>query len=87
MIGRLFNLAARFAPKIDRGIGMINKTFRTIGQISPSVRQIGSTLNQATGNRLANSDVGRKLMDLQNKVQQGAARGEAFTNQMLPANG
>ena len=87
MIGRLFNLAARFAPKIDRGIGMINKTFRTIGQISPSVRQIGSTLNQATGNSLANSDVGRKLMDLQNKVQQGAARGESFTNQMLPANG
>lgn len=85
MIGKLFNLAARYAPKIDRGIGMINKTFRTIGQISPAVRQIGSTLNQASGNRLASSDVGRKLMDLQNKVEEGAARGAAFTNQMLPA--
>jgi hypothetical protein len=83
MIGRFLNFASKFAPKIDRGIGMINKTFRTIGQISPSVRQIGSTINNASGNRLANSDVGKKLMELQNKVEQGAKIGENFTNQLL----
>ena len=80
MIGRFLNFASKFAPKIDRGIGMINKTFRTIGQISPSIRQIGSTINNASGNRLANSDVGKKLMELQNKVEQGAKIGENFTN-------
>ena len=83
MIGRFLNFASKFAPKIDRGIGMINKTFRTIGQISPSIRQIGSTINNASGNRLANSDVGKKLMELQNKVEQGAKIGENFTNQLL----
>ena len=83
MIGRFLNFASKFAPKIDRGIGMINKSFRTIGQISPSVRQIGSTINNASGNRLANSDVGKKLMELQNKVEQGAKIGENFTNQLL----
>ena len=83
MIGRFLNFASKFAPKIDRGIGMINKTFWTIGQISPSVRQIGSTINNASGNRLANSDVGKKLMELQNKVEQGAKIGENFTNQLL----
>ena len=83
MIGRFLNFASKFAPKIDRGISMINKTFRTIGQISPSVSQIGSTINNSSGNCLANSDVGRKLMELQNKVEQGAKIGENFTNQLL----
>ena len=60
MIGRCLNFASKFAPKIDRGISMINKPFSTLGQISPSVHQIGSTINNVSGNSLANSDVGRK---------------------------
>ena len=69
MFGSLINRAGSYAT---RGIGTVNKVARTIGQVSPHIRPIGSIANNASGGRLANSKVGQKLMELGNRVEQGA---------------
>ena len=68
MIGRLISGFNRIAPKITRGIGQVGNIARNIGQGLQHVRNIGSTVNQMSGGRIGNSQFGRKMEEITNKI-------------------
>jgi hypothetical protein len=51
-IGRLIGFAAKAVPRIVRGIGEASKVSRAIGRGTRQVRNIGTSLNTATGKKL-----------------------------------
>ena len=70
--GRAIGLFNRVAPKITRGIGQVSHIARNVGQAIGNVRNIGSTLNSMSGGRIGDSQFGRKMQEITNKVESGA---------------
>ena len=76
MIGGLMRafggFASKIAPRISRGIGQAVTASRHIGTAARQVRDIGSTVNTATGGRLERSPYYNKALEVANKVEPGA---------------
>jgi phage-related minor tail protein len=70
--GRAIGLFNRFSPKISKGIGQVANIARNIGGVVKNVRNIGSTVNDISGGRIGDSQFGRKMQEITNKVESGA---------------
>ena len=70
--GRAIGLFNRFSPKISKGIGQVANIARNIGGVVKNVRNIGSTGNDISGGRIGDSQFGRKMQEITNKVESGA---------------
>jgi hypothetical protein len=68
-LGRLAGMAAKAAPRIVRGIGEASKFSRAIGQGARQVRNIGTALNSATGNKLQNNPLFNKALGVTERVE------------------
>ncbi len=68
MFNRIAGFVNRLSPKITRGIGQVGSIARNIGQGLQHVRNIGSTVNQMSGGRIGNSQFGRKMEEITNKI-------------------
>ena len=68
-IGRLLGFAAKAAPRVIRGIGEDAKVGRAIGQGARQVRNIGTALNTATGNKLQNNPLYNKALGVTERVE------------------
>ena len=81
-LGRVLGMTAKETPRIVRGIGEAAKVGRFIGQGVRQVRNIGSTLNSATGNKLQNNPLYNKALGVAERVEnvanQVGATGEKF---------
>jgi hypothetical protein len=69
---RVISMFNRAAPKIARGIGQVAEVGRNIGQVVKHSRNIGSIANQISGGRLSQSNLGQKMQDVANKIENGA---------------
>jgi len=85
-LGRLAGMAAKAAPKIVRGIGEAAKFSRAIGQGARQVRNIGTALNSATGNKLQNNPLYNKALSVTERVEnvanQVGSTGEKFGTEL-----
>ena len=76
MIGGLMRavggFASKIAPRISRGIGQAVTASRHIGTAAKQVRDIGAAVNTATGGRLERTPYYNKVLEVANKVEQGA---------------
>jgi len=85
-LGRLAGMAAKAAPKIVRGIGEAAKFSRAIGQGARQVRNIGTALNSATGNKLQNNPLYNKALGVTERVEnvanQVGSTGEKFGTEL-----
>ena len=70
--GRAIGLFNRFSPKISKGIGQVANIARNIGGVVKNVRNIGSTVNDISGGRIGDSQFGRKMQEITNKIESGA---------------
>ena len=70
--GRAIGLFNRFSPKISKGIGQVANIARNIGGVVKNVRNIGSTVNDISSGRIGDSQFGRKMQEITNKVESGA---------------
>jgi phage-related minor tail protein len=70
--GRAIGLFNRFSPKNSKGIGQVANIARNIGGVVKNVRNIGSTVNDISGGRIGDSQFGRKMQEITNKVESGA---------------
>ncbi len=81
-LGKLVGMAAKAAPRVVRGIGEAAKFSRAIGQGARQVRQIGTALNSATGNKLQNNPLYNKALGVTERVEnvadQVGSTGEKF---------
>ena len=81
-LGRLAGMAAKATPRIVRGIGEASKFSRAIGQGARQVRNIGTALNSATGNKLQNNPLYNKALGVTQRVEnvadQVGSTGEKF---------
>jgi hypothetical protein len=68
-IGRLMGFAAKATPRVIRGIGEAVKVGRAIGQGARQVRNIGTALNSATGNKLRNNPLYNKALGVTERVE------------------
>ena len=79
-------MAAKAAPRVVRGIGEAAKFSRAIGQGARQVRQIGTALNSATGNKLQNNPLYNKALGVTERVENVAnevgSTGEKFGTQL-----
>ena len=69
---RVISMFNRAAPKIARGIGQVAEVGRNIGQVVKHSRNIGSIANPISGGRLSQSNLGQKMQDVANKIENGA---------------
>jgi len=85
-LGKLVGMAAKAAPRVVRGIGEAAKFSRAIGQGARQVRQIGTALNSATGNKLQNNPLYNKALGVTERVENVAnevgSTGEKFGTQL-----
>ena len=85
-LGRLAGMASKAAPKIVRGIGEAAKFSRAIGQGARQVRNIGTALNSATGNKLQNNPLYNKALGVTERVEnvanQVGSTGEKFGTEL-----
>jgi len=68
-LGKLMSMGAKAAPRIVRGIGEASKFSRAIGQGARQVRNIGTALNSATGNKLQNNPLYNKALGVAERVE------------------
>ena len=68
-IGRLMGFAAKAESRVIREIGEAAKVGRTIGQGARQVRNIGTSLNSATGNKLQNNPLYNKALGVTERVE------------------
>ncbi len=85
-LGRLVGMAAKAAPRIVRGISEASKFSWDIGQGARQVRNIGTALNSATGNKLQNNPLYNKVLGVTERVEnvanQVGATGEKFGTEL-----
>ena len=85
-LGKLVGMAAKAATRIVRGIGEASKFSRAIGQGAKQVRNIGTALNSATGNKLQNNPLYNKALGVTERVENVAnevgATGEKFGTEL-----
>jgi hypothetical protein len=85
-LGRLAGMAAKAVPRIVRGICEASKFSRAIGQGARQVRNIGTALNSATGNKLQNNPLYNKALGVTERVEnvanQVGATGEKFGTEL-----
>ena len=85
-LGKLVGMAAKAAPRIVRGIGEASKFSRAIGQGARQVRNIGTALNSATGNKLQNNPLYNKALGVTERVEnvadQVGSTGEKFCSSL-----
>ena len=85
-IGRVLGFAAKVAPRVIRGIGEAAKVGRAIGQGARQVRNIGTVLNSATGNKLQNNPLYNKALGVTERVEnvanQVGSTGEKFGTEL-----
>ena len=85
-IGRVLGFAAKAAPRVIRGIGEAAKVGRAIGQGARHVRNIGTALNSATGNKLQNNPLYNKSLGVTERVENVANQvgntGEKFGTEL-----
>lgn len=85
-IGRVLGFAAKAAPRVIRGIGEAAKVGRAIGQGARHVRNIGTALNSATGNKLQNNPLYNKALGVTERVENVANQvgntGEKFGTEL-----
>jgi hypothetical protein len=85
-LGKLVGMTAKAAPRIVRGIGEASKFSRAIGQGARQVRNIGTALNSATGNKLQNNPLYNKALGVTERVEnvgnQVGSTGEKFGTEL-----
>lgn len=68
LVGKGIQAGIKAAPKINKALGSINNASKTFGQISQAGRSFGSSVNNISGGRLANSKFGRTIENLVDKA-------------------
>jgi hypothetical protein len=85
-LGKFVGMTVKAAPRIVRGIGEASKFSRAIGQGARQVRNIGTALNSATGNKLQNNPLYNTALGVTERVENVAnevgATGEKFGTEL-----